>query len=100
MNITLLVMFLGSLGFILLGVFLLNNKYIKSIDTNDKEVYKEVKAMKISGYTNIAIGGVGLVCSAISFISGNVSKTVVTIFVICIALLSTTQYILNKKIRK
>ena len=31
------------------------------MDTNDKEVYKEVKAMKISGYTNIAIGGVGLV---------------------------------------
>ena len=77
----------------------LNNKYIKSMDTNDKEVYKEVKAMKISGYTNIAIGGVGLVCSAISFILGNVSKTVVIIFVMCIALLSVTQYILNKKIR-
>ena len=41
MNITTLVMFLGSLGFILLGAFLLNNKYIKSMDTSDKEVYKE-----------------------------------------------------------
>ena len=51
------------------------------MDTSDKEVYKEVKAMKVSGYTNIAIGGIGLVCSTISFISGNVSKTVVTIFV-------------------
>ena len=57
--------------------------------------------MKVSGYTNIAIGGVGLVCSAISFISKeHVSKTVVIIFVLCIALLSATQYILNKKIRK
>lgn len=100
MNITILVMFLGSLGFILLGAFLLNNKYIKSMDTSDKEVYKEVKAMKVSGYTNIAIGVIGLVCSAVSFISGDINKTVVTIFVICIALLSTTQYILNKKIRK
>ena len=86
MNITLLVMFLGSLGFILLGAFLLNNKYIKSMNTKDKEVYKEVKAMKISGYTNIAIGGIGLICSIISFISGSVSKTVVIIFVISIAI--------------
>lgn len=100
MNITILVMFLGSLGFILLGVFLLNNKYIKNIDTSDKEVYKEVKAMKVSGYTNILIGAIGLGCSTISFISGNISKMVVTIFVICIALLSTIQYIANKKIRK
>lgn len=100
MNITLLIMFLGSLGFIFLGAFLLNNKYIKSMDTNDKEVYKEIKAMKISGYTNIAIGGVGLVCSIIAFVSGTLSKTIVIIFVMCIAILSTTQYILNKKIRK
>ena len=100
MNITILVMFLGCLGFILLGAFLLNNKYIKSMDTSDKEVYKEVKAMKVSGYTNIAIGVIGLACSVISFLSGSVSKTVVTIFVLCISLLSITQYILNKKIRK
>ena len=56
--------------------------------------------MKVSGYTNISIGIIGLVCSTISFISGNINKTIVTIFIICIALLSTTQYILNKKIRK
>ena len=100
MNITVIVMFLGSLGFILLGSFLLTNKYIKRIDTTDKEAYNEVKAMKVSGYTNLGIGGIGLICSIISFISGTVSKTVVIIFVLCIALLSATQYILNKKIRK
>ena len=100
MNITFLIMFLGSLGFILLGTFLLNNKYIKNIDTNDKESYREVKAMKISGYTNIAIGAVGLICSIIAFVLGALSKTIVIVFVMCIAILSTTQYILNKKIRK
>ena len=100
MNITILVMFLGSLGFILLGVFLLNNKYIKNIDTSDKEVYKEIKAMKVSGYTNILIGAIGLVCSTISFISGNISKTLVTIFVICIALLSTIQSYTYNEYRK
>ena len=49
MNITNIVMILGSIGFILLGGFLLNNKYIKSIDTTDKEAYKEIKAMKVTG---------------------------------------------------
>ena len=52
---------------------LLNNKYIKNIDTSDKEVYKEIKAMKVSGYTNISIGSIGLVCSTISFISSSIS---------------------------
>ena len=35
MNFTIIVMILGSLGFILLGTFLLNNKYIKNIDPKD-----------------------------------------------------------------
>ena len=83
-----------------MGTFLLNNKYIKNIDTTDKELYREVKAMKISGYTNIAIGAVGLICSIIAFVLGALSKTIVIVFVMCIAILSTTQYILNKKIRK
>ena len=88
MNFTIVVMVLGSLGFILLGTFLLNNKYIKNIDENDKELYKEAKSMKLSGYTNILIGAIGVTCS------------IVIIFVACIAILSTLQYILNKKIRK
>ena len=100
MNITLLVMFLGSLGFILLGAFLLNNKYIKNIDPKDSELYKEAKSMKLSGYTNILIGVIGVICSIATFVVGDISKTIVMIFVVCIAILSTFQYILNKKIRK
>ncbi|WP_196000932.1 hypothetical protein [Clostridium sp. 1001271B_151109_B4] len=100
MNFTIVVMVLGSLGFILLGTFLLNNKYIKNIDENDKELYKEAKSMKLSGYTNILIGAIGVTCSIAAFVVGNVSKTIVIIFVACIAILSTLQYILNKKIRK
>ena len=100
MNITIIVMLLGSLGFILLGVFLLNNKYVKSIDKNDKEAYKEVKGMKVSGYINVLIGIVGVVCSSICLITNSINKVVVIIFVISIAILSFTQYILNKIIRK
>lgn len=100
MNFTIVVMVLGSLGFILLGAFLLNNKYIKNIDQNDEELYKEAKSMKLSGYTNILIGGIGVICSIAALVVGNVSKTIVIIFVACIAILSTLQYVLNKKIRK
>ena len=100
MNITIIVMILGSLGFILLGIFLLNNKYIKSIDINDKELYKEVKGMKFSGYINILIGVIGVICSLICLITNSINKGIVTIFSLSIAILSSIQYIFNKKIRK
>lgn len=100
MNITIIVMILGSLGFILLGIFLLNNKYVKSIDVSDKEAYKEVKAMKVSGYVNILIGILGIVSCVICLITNSINKIVVIIFAICIAILSCIQYIINKKIRK
>lgn len=100
MNITIIVMLLGSLGFLLIGIFLLNNKYVKSIDINDKEAYKEVKSIKVSGYINILIGIVGMISSAICLITNSINKIVVIIFAICIAILSCTQYILNKKIRR
>ena len=45
MNFTIIVMILGSLGFILLGTLLLNNKYIKNIDPKDSELYKEAKSI-------------------------------------------------------
>lgn len=100
MNITIIIMILGSLGFILLGIFLLNNKYVKSIDVNDKELYKEVKGMKFSGYINLLIGGIGIVCSLICLITNSINRGVVAIFSLSIAVLSSIQYILNKKIRK
>lgn len=100
MNITILVMILGSLGFILLGIFLLNNKYIKNIDINDKELYREAKGMKFSGYINLLIGVIGIICSLICLITNNINKVIVLIFALSIAILSSIQYILNKKIRK
>lgn len=100
MNITIIVMFLGSLGFILLGTFLLSNKYVKSIDINDKELYKEAKGMKFSGYINLLIGAIGIVCSLICLITNSINKVIVVTFAVSIAILSSVQYILNKKITK
>ena len=73
MNFTIIVMILGSLGFILLGTFLLNNKYIKNIDPKDSELYKEAKSMKLSGYTNILIGVIGVICSIVRIETSSLS---------------------------
>lgn len=100
MNITIIVMILGSLGFILLGIFLLNNKYVKGVDINDKELYKEVKGMRFSGYINLLIGIIGIICSLISLATNSINKNIVIIFSLSIAILSSVQYLLNKKIRK
>ena len=45
MNKTIIVMLLGSFGFILLGIYLLNNKYIKNSDLSNSEIKKEVKSI-------------------------------------------------------
>lgn len=99
MNKAIIVMLLGSLGFILIGIYLLNNKYIKNIDLNKDEMKREAKSIKLSGYTNILIGIVGVICSIAGFLYGGITKVIIMIFVLCIAILSVFQYIFNKKTR-
>ena len=99
MNKTIIVMLLGSFGFILLGIYLLNNKYIKNSDSSNSEIKKEVKSIKLSGYTNILIGLVGIICSIVTLLCGGITKIIIAIFVLCIAILSIFQYIFNKKAR-
>ena len=72
MNKTIIVMLLGSFGFILLGIYLL---------------------------TNILIGLVGIICSIVALLCGGITKIIIAIFVLCIAILSIFQYIFNKKAR-
>lgn len=97
MNIVIIVMLLGSLGFILLGALLLNNKYAKCKNIEDKSLINEIKSMKISGYVNIAIGSIGVISTLICLLNASLMRIVVIIFAILIAVLSLTQYILSKK---
>ena len=76
-----------------------NNKYIKNSDLSNSEIKKEVKSIKLSGYTNILIGLVGIICSIVALLCGGITKIIIAIFVLCIAILSIFQYIFNKKAR-
>ena len=77
----------------------LDNKYIKNSDSSNSEIKKEVKSIKLSGYTNILIGLVGIICSIVALLCGGITKIIIAIFVLCIAILSIFQYIFNKKAR-
>lgn len=99
MNIVIIVMFLGSVGFIFLGTLLLNNKYVKSKNTEDKSLVNEVKAMKVTGWINITIGAIGFITALISLLNESLNRTMVIVFIISIAILSLTQYVLSKKFK-
>lgn len=97
MNSTIIVMFLASIGFILIGIFLLNNKYLKNQDVEDKEILNEIKTIKVSGYVNILIGLIGIISSTICLFNNSLIKSIVIIFVISIVILSSIQYLFSKK---
>lgn len=100
MNMTVLVIILVSIGFLGIGFFILNNKYVKDTDLEDKFVAKEIRAMKISGSVNIINGAVGLIISILLLLRPEWSKALLIVFVICIIILTSVQYILNKSVRK
>ena len=54
-----------------------NNKYIKNSDSSNSEIKKEVKSIKLSGYTNILIGLVGIICSIVALLCGGITKIII-----------------------
>ena len=100
MNMTVLVIILVSIGFLGIGTFILNNKYIKNADLEDDFVAREIKAMKISGTVNILNGCIGRIISILCLIIAKWTKELLIIFVVCIVILTSIQYILNKSVRK
>lgn len=96
MNITILIMYLASLGFIILGAFLLNNKYVKK-NNNNEEMANEIRPIKISGLINLVIGIIGVICGTIALLNKDLLKIIIIVFVVLIVLLTSTQYIFNKK---
>lgn len=100
MNITIIVIILASIGFLLIGLGIVNSKYIKKNNSEDKAIINEIKAMKVSGYVNIFIGSIGLIVSIISLFKEELTKPLMIIFVFYILVLSLIQYILAKNIKR
>lgn len=97
-KVTIIIM-LASIGFILMGIFILYNKTIKSIMVTNENYNKSNKFIKQNAYMNILAGLIGVIIAFITIIKGEWTKILILLFIIMIAILSLLQYILGKKYR-
>lgn len=97
MKITTLIMFLGSFGFLIIGLISLLSKRIKKY-FKESGVYKDTdKFMYYNGVFNLFLGLVGIVLGILDMIFTEKSKYIIIIYIIFIFILSTIQNKLLKK---
>ena len=92
-----LIMFLGSFGFLIIGLISLLNKKIKKY-FKESGVYKDTdKFMYYNGVFNLFLGLVGILLGILDMILTEKSKYIIIIYSIFIFILSTIQ---NKVFKK
>lgn len=97
MKSTTLIMFLGSFGFLIIGLISLLSKRIKKY-FKESGVYKDTdKFMYYNGVFNLFLGLVGIVLGILDMIFTEKSKYIIIIYIIFIFILSTIQNKLFKK---
>ena len=97
MKSTTFIMFLGSFGFLIIGLISLLNKRIKKY-FKESGVYKDTdKFMYYNGVFNLFLGLVGIVLGILDMILTEKSKYIIIIYIIFIFILSTIQ---NKMLKK
>lgn len=90
MNITFIIMIIGSIGFILMGLFILLNKSFKQLNP---------KYVKRNGYINIIMGLIALIISILVLIKPEWNNTLLILYMINILVLTFVQRIITKKFR-
>ena len=97
MKSTTLIMFLGSFGFLIIGLISLLSKRIKKY-FKESGVYKDTDSfMYYNGVFNLFLGLVGIVLGILDMIFTEKSKYIIIIYIIFIFILSTIQNKLLKK---
>lgn len=92
-----LIMFLGSFGFLIIGLISLLNKKIKKY-FKESGVYKDTdKFMYYNGVFNLFLGLVGILLGILDMILTEKSKYIIIIYIIFIFILSTIQNRVLKK---
>ena len=90
MNLTFIIMILGSIGFLALGLFILLNKSFKGLNEN---------YIKRNGYINIIIGIVGLIISFLLYIRPEWNNALLITYLLSILILTFIQRNITKKYR-
>ena len=97
MKSTSLVIFLGSLGFIVNGLISLKGKKIKKY-LKESGVYKDTdKFMYYNGVFNLTMGLIGIILRVLDILLVEKSKYIIVIYIIVILIISVTQNKLLKK---
>lgn len=99
MNKVTIIMILASLGFILIGMFILRSKSINSIMLADEKSNKNSEFIKQNAYMNVLAGIIGIIIASISIFKSEWIKISILMFIIMIFILYILQYILGKKYR-
>ena len=91
MKSTTLIMFLGSFGFLIIGLISLLSKKIKNY-FKESGVYKDAdKFMHYNGIFNLSIGLIGIILGILDIILIEKSKYIIIIYIIFIFIVSTIQ---------
>ena len=92
-----IIIILGSLGFITMGLVMLNNKKLREILTSSN-IYKDTdKYINFNGKFNIFIGVIGLVLGVIAYFLGNNSKYIIYFFIAIMLISTIVQKLVVKK---
>lgn len=97
-KVTIIIVF-SSIGFLLMGSFILCSKTVKSIMVTEENYSKCNKFIKRNGYLNIFVGVIGIFIAIVNSFNEKWTKILIIIFIIMIVILYSLQYILGKKYR-
>lgn len=90
-----IIMMLASIGFIIMGSFILFSKSLRA----NMDTVSSYKLIRQNATMNILVGIIGVVIATIGIFMNQWIKVLIIIFIIMIAILSISQYILGKKYR-
>ena len=99
MKATTVIIALASIGFMLMGLFILKSKVIaKSMIKEDNDINAKL-FIKKNAYINIFLGIFGIILSVIDFILAQNNLIIVIVFISTIFISATVQSYLAKKNR-
>ena len=97
MDVTTIIIIAASIGFIVMGLVMLNSKKLKDI-LSSSSMYKDTeKYVKINSKFNILMGTIGIGLGILNYLLSEKSNYIVIAFIATILVLTTVQKVIGKK---
>lgn len=99
MNVSTIIIIIASVGLIVAGIVILNNKSLKNI-IKESKIYNDAnKFIKFNGYFYLTVGLVGVMLGVLNEVLKEKNALIVPIFMILVTSSSIIQYRLISKFR-